>query len=174
MNKKGFTLVELLAVISILSIILLIAVPNVISIIDRNRKETYIEDAKRFVSLVEYKLGSDPSLVLPTSTSSIVIVKLSFLEDTELDVDPEGNTYSDSKSFVAIRLVDSTYHYYVTLVGEDNSGNITRGVELVASTSLNNTKRTNFVQKDLPDYLVDNAKLFEVVGAGNITKVYGD
>ena len=34
MNKKGFTLVELLAVIVILGIILLIAVPKVISTIN--------------------------------------------------------------------------------------------------------------------------------------------
>ena len=46
MNKKGFTLVELLGVLIILSIIMLIAVPNVISILDKNKKNFFIADAK--------------------------------------------------------------------------------------------------------------------------------
>ena len=41
MNKKGFTLVELLAVIALLALLTGIAVPNVISTINNNKKNRY-------------------------------------------------------------------------------------------------------------------------------------
>lgn len=54
-NNKGFTLVELLASIAILAIISLIAVPSILSISDKNKKEVYVNDAKRFVSIAKYE-----------------------------------------------------------------------------------------------------------------------
>ena len=53
-KKNGFTLVELLAVIVILAIILLIAVPNVIGIIDKAKKDSYCSTAKLAFKSVEY------------------------------------------------------------------------------------------------------------------------
>ena len=55
LNKKGFTLVELLATIGILALISLIAIPSVINLTNKNKKGMYIKDAKRFISLVEYE-----------------------------------------------------------------------------------------------------------------------
>ena len=42
-NEKGFTLVELLATVSILGIIMLIAVPNILGTVERNKKTFGIE-----------------------------------------------------------------------------------------------------------------------------------
>ena len=41
MNKNGFTLIELLATILILALIMLMAVPNVMSTIDKNKQDTH-------------------------------------------------------------------------------------------------------------------------------------
>ena len=41
MNKKGFTLVELLAVIAILAILVIVALPNVLSMYRDARKNTF-------------------------------------------------------------------------------------------------------------------------------------
>lgn len=54
-NNKGFTLVELLASIAILAIISLIAVPSMLSISDKNKKEVYVNDAKRLISIAKYE-----------------------------------------------------------------------------------------------------------------------
>lgn len=59
MNKKGFTLVELLAVVAIMAVLSLIAVPNVVNMLDRGKKEQFIEDAKEIISKAEYQLTLD-------------------------------------------------------------------------------------------------------------------
>lgn len=54
MNKKGFTLVEVLAVITILGIILVIAVPKINNYIDSNKKNTFIVNARNIIRQIEY------------------------------------------------------------------------------------------------------------------------
>lgn len=46
MNKRGFTLVELLAVITVLGLLLIIAVPKVNSIINDSKKKTFLGEAQ--------------------------------------------------------------------------------------------------------------------------------
>ena len=62
-KKNGFTLVELLAVIVILAIILLIAVPNVIGIIDKAKKDSYCSTAKMAYKAVEYFKLQEPDAI---------------------------------------------------------------------------------------------------------------
>lgn len=54
MNKKGFTLIELIAVVVIMSIIAIIATPNIINMIDKGKKDQYITNAKEFISKATY------------------------------------------------------------------------------------------------------------------------
>lgn len=56
MKKKGFTLVELLAVIVILAIIALIAVPMVLDVIEKARKEAFKDSVFSAFTQVEYYL----------------------------------------------------------------------------------------------------------------------
>lgn len=55
-NKKGFTLIEILAVLVILAIISLVAVPNVVSMLDRNKKKQMVLDAKEMLNKFQNKL----------------------------------------------------------------------------------------------------------------------
>ncbi len=48
-RKNGFTLIELLAVIIILGVIMLIAIPSVTRYINESRKDTYIDTARQIV-----------------------------------------------------------------------------------------------------------------------------
>ena len=68
MNKKGFTLIEVIMVIAIIAILSLILIPNVMILIDKNKKRTCekmidnIESAaKMYVNQNKYELGFDYS-----------------------------------------------------------------------------------------------------------------
>ncbi len=54
--KKGFTLVELLAVIVILAIILAIAIPAITSLINNAKINAFESDAKMVLKAIEYKM----------------------------------------------------------------------------------------------------------------------
>ena len=56
MNKKGFTLVELLAVIVILAIILAIAVPSITGILNSAKRSAFQADVKLIIKGIEYKM----------------------------------------------------------------------------------------------------------------------
>ena len=53
MNKKGFTLVELLAVIVVLAIILVIAVPRILDVIESARKESLGRSAQMVANYLQ-------------------------------------------------------------------------------------------------------------------------
>ncbi len=50
MNKNGFTLIELLAVIIILGVLMIIAIPSVTTYISNSRKSSYVDTAKNLIS----------------------------------------------------------------------------------------------------------------------------
>jgi len=81
MNKKGFTLVEVLATIVLLSILLMIAVPSVTTLQEKSNIKQIEADAKVFIELVRQKIESDTSINISVSyefkLEDIDITKLS-------------------------------------------------------------------------------------------------
>lgn len=59
MNKKGFTLVELLAVIAILAILVIIAVPNVLETLSTSRKKTFENEVASYMTIAAEQFVSD-------------------------------------------------------------------------------------------------------------------
>lgn len=161
-NNRGFTLVELLAVFAILSIIMLVAVPNVMGILDKNKKSTYVQNAKQMIALAEYKFSADATIPRPSSGEMIVFL-LSALEHQDLQTGPEGGNYDLNQSFVVLYNDGSTYHYWVTL--RENFKGKTRGIPLIERSSLNREDAIEFV-----DYINENDTL--VVG-GQISGLPG-
>lgn len=134
MNRKGFTLIELLATIAILALLMLVAVPNVMSTIDKNKQNTYVEDAKRMITLAEYKVRSDTSIDLPTS-GNCIIIRMRALDLTDFDEGPEGGSYDLDKSYVMIARSGSSYTYSASIV--ENFDETVRGIPLTSRDDLN-------------------------------------
>ena len=51
-NNKGFTLVELLAVIVIMGILMMVAIPSVTRTIENSRKDSFVDIAKSYANAV--------------------------------------------------------------------------------------------------------------------------
>jgi len=79
-NTKAFTLIELLAVIIILGILMIIAIPSVTSYINNSRKSAYIDTAKQVIASTrnfvnEGKVGmydTSATYYIPTKCIKIV------------------------------------------------------------------------------------------------------
>ena len=83
MNKKGFTLIETVMVIAILALLMLILVPNVISLINKNNikscqnlKASIENAAKVYVANNKYQLGFSCNVSETTSVPKTSIVKI--------------------------------------------------------------------------------------------------
>ena len=65
MKKRGFTLVELLAVIVIMAVILIIAIPNVIEGLDKAKSKSFVNDARSLYQTAksQYKLDKADSSI---------------------------------------------------------------------------------------------------------------
>ena len=105
MNKKGFTLVELLAVIVILGIIIGFAYPNVIILIEKNKNDNYeqlkksvVSAAKSYVSDYRYEISvntdKEPAVIEYINGIKIIdnqIPVLYLVDDGKLTLDKDGH-----------------------------------------------------------------------------------
>ncbi len=154
MNNKGFTLIELLATVTLLAILMMIAVPNVIGVVSRNKNKTYIEDSKKLVSLAEYKVRSQ-SKYKPSGWTNYCFT-LAMLGEDNLDSAPGGGCYDTNLSFVRVTYGNTNQlKYYVQIIERENcdkdaydnfTGKIKSGVPETISSNLFEDEATKFVK----------------------------
>ncbi len=143
MNKKGFTLIELIATITILSIIMMIAIPNVISVLNKNKAQTYVNDARKMITLAKYRFESDANISRPTN-NSCVLITLKNLDRTELNKGPENGRYDLEQSFVLITYNLTTREYvYSAQLYEVYSDNHKKGIGLTDYSELTKLEAKN-------------------------------
>ena len=117
LNRQGFTLVELLAALVILGLLMVVAAPNVLGILNRNKSEIYVEDAKKLVARAEYVMRGDTSISKPNGTgASCIAFSLGYLDNSEFNDPPQGGEYFINKSYVKVCKVNYDYKYYVQLL----------------------------------------------------------
>ena len=114
MNKKGFTLVELLAVLAIIALIGMIAVPNVISLMDNNKKDQMINDAQRLISLAKVVVPDNRDFRISNQQTLKLYMK-ALDPNKSISPDPDGYDYNRDASFVEYNKNGS---YCVYLRGE--------------------------------------------------------
>lgn len=121
LNKKGFTLVELLAVIAILAILIVIMVPGVMSLFNKGKKNTFLTEAqsvykvaeetyllevptsaKTFCNIIDTKHASDSTSIGSGNAEKLSLGGI----DTMVSYKVEINANGDVTSFV---VTDGTY-----------------------------------------------------------------
>lgn len=152
MKKKGFTLVELLACIAILSILMLVAVSSSLSALDKNRKQQYVVDAKRMMTLAESYMRKTTETNYPIG-DEIYILYLPLLDDNTFENDPNGKEYINKMSYVTVTYKNNgslyPYEYNVMLVGGTKENNT--GVKLSNKVELETNGGVSRVEKNLKE-----------------------
>lgn len=107
LNKKGFTLVELLAVIVILGVIMLIAIPSIGTIISNSRQNSFISSGKMYISTAQNYVAGELN-----SENTNYCMTVATLTEGKADKSPI-NTSKDITGYVLYNATDNTYKAYI-------------------------------------------------------------
>lgn len=151
MNRKGFSLIELIAMMVVLGILMLITVPNIAGIIKNNRENILKEDINKLVANAKTRVNTKQAKN-PTGLNECAVMTLSYVDsNNDMKEGINGGRYSQAESFLVIRKELEnpgeniyTYRYYVRLVEEVEraSGIVKYEVPLTEHDELSNNSRT--------------------------------
>lgn len=140
-NKKGFTLVELLAVIVILGVLLMIAVPAVQNVIKKAKNNATQKQAELFID------AAKKMAIIDEATSDMVIYKLS-----DLDSDVDKNRFT---GMVVALKENGSYKYYIYLNDSVNK-------KTICNNNNNNNNIFEFASEDkINEKVTDGVKEFK-------------
>ncbi len=108
--KKGFTLVELLAVIVILGIILAVAIPKIINIVENARESAYKSNEKMLRKAAHNYLAAN-NVAAPTDISHAIVIKL---------IDLASNNYINTIFDLKDKAVVCEGYVIVSLTSDSN------------------------------------------------------
>ena len=128
-NDRGFTLVELLAAMTIVGILSVFAIPKMIDMFSGTRTKMYISDARKMISQAEYKVRANNNSIELPDPGDCIVISLKYLDSTEFDNPPHEGSYLDDRSFVVVKNLGTEFEYAVNLVEQTKSGDYI-GVQL--------------------------------------------
>ncbi|MBQ9019000.1 MAG: prepilin-type N-terminal cleavage/methylation domain-containing protein [Bacilli bacterium] len=143
-NRKGFTLIELLAAIVLLGILAGVTIPIIINMLDTSKNRMYVNDAKKLITQVEYKIKANNSTMDKPDEGDCIVVSMNYLDTSEFDNSPNGGTYDKDKSFVVVKNKNGKLEYSVSIVEKFKNGGY-KGIELVLSDELESGKGNKHV-----------------------------
>lgn len=136
-NKKGFTLVELLAVIVVLAIVMSLAVVAITNVLDSTRKNSFVADAKSFLEGAHQLVSSDGVSNLfgpsngdfaPTCSGGTTDTKYIPISAINLDrggvTSPYGNKYKKGDSTTSLSETEAKKNSYIKVVATTASSSV--------------------------------------------------
>ena len=118
-KKKEFTLIELLAVIIILGILMIIAIPSVTKYINDSRRSAYVDTAKEVIGAARNLVNSGKEEMYDTDATYYLDVKCIGTENAMKS--PYGE-FVDLGAFVVVTYNGKGYDYFWTSVDDAGQG----------------------------------------------------
>lgn len=122
MNKKGFTLIETIMVVAILALLMLVLVPNVILLINKNNikscqnlENSIKESTKMYVADNKYKLGFECNTAKEISIEELINTSYLKLANDKI-INPKDDKDISEKNVIVIYNCESNdFTYEFTL-----------------------------------------------------------
>lgn len=182
-NNKGFTLIELLAAVVILAILVGVSIPIIMNMFDTSKSKMYISDARKLISLAEYKMKASSSDIEKPDEGDCILISMLYLDSTDFDNPPGEGRYLKESSYVVVKNDGGDLEYSVSVVEKLKKGGY-KGVELVKKSDLISKSPLKhvvvFKENDILNVETDVNRGFinDKLGAGyisvdnNVTAVY--
>ena len=146
MKKKGFTLVELLAVIAILAILVIVAMPNVLGMFSNAKVNTFVTEVQKYMDTAK------TSFVQQAVT--LQAQQIIFTSETACKV--AGCTTKDNLGHGKLDM-DGNKEYYISL---DRHGNFTRVAVWDPSLCYDSKELTGDASKQFEKTTVVNTEVY--------------
>ena len=122
MNKKGFSLMELLAVIIIIGILSTIGIAAVSSYVQDSRESAFADLAKMYAEKVSEDRAKDKLPVDIKDKEAILLPIENYKLDTDDDHKTAYGALDLSRSYIVLTNNGNNYNYYVFMIDESNHG----------------------------------------------------
>ena len=136
MNQKGFTLVELIAMLVVITILMAITIPNISGILKKNRENISVEDINKMVGNTKTKIETGKAKY-PAIAGQCAVMSLQFIDNNnDIKTGVNGGLYDKLESFIIVKkeqisaeTASNHFKYYIRLV--EVEGDNTYVIDLV-------------------------------------------
>ena len=182
--KKGFTLVELIAVIVILGLIGTVVYPSIISIINNSKEKAY-ESQKRVIVKAAKEWGVKNSSKLPDDSCRITVARLikeGYIENDEIN-NPKGGKFN---GIVEVKFESNQYSYTYIEDSEATdtcAGIFERYIDIIKASAKRWRAEKNIrplesckisVSYLISEGYIDDEEVINQVGSGNVEMKFKD
>lgn len=143
LNKKGFTLVELLAVIVVLAIIMVLTIPSVLSSLGTAKQSAFLTYAKKMLNAAQEKYQSDS--LIGTPLLCFTVESLSDETTSQYHGVVKIDT-SSGKPVAKIQMYDASYQIGITAdtaLGDAATGVSYKDIETINGNLKNDALQIN-------------------------------
>lgn len=118
MNKKGFTLIEVLAMLVVLGILMAVSIPNITGIVNQHKNNVIKSDVNKMVDATKIKMATDEDVSKhKPEVGDCIVLSLKYLNYNEdIGSGPHEGKYLNYESFVVVKRETHEYKYYVRLI----------------------------------------------------------